>query len=66
MSEINKNEILIDKFGTDAPNLSRFDRGGTSLAEVQESLRNRGLVDRPVAMVAHLAWRYPRSTKAAD
>ena len=37
------NEILIDKFGTgaDAPNLSRFDRGGTSLAEVQESLRKR-------------------------
>jgi hypothetical protein len=37
----NKNEILIDKFGTDAPNLSRFDRGASSLAEVQESLRKR-------------------------
>jgi hypothetical protein len=35
------NEIRIDKFGTDAPNLSRFDRGATSLVEVQESLRKR-------------------------
>jgi hypothetical protein len=39
----NKNEILIDKFGpaADAPNLSRFDRGASSLREVQESLRIR-------------------------
>jgi hypothetical protein len=37
----NKSEILIDKFGTDAPNLSRFGRGASSLAEVQESLRKR-------------------------
>ena len=37
----NKPEILIDKFGADAPNLSRFGRGASSLAEVQESLRKR-------------------------
>jgi hypothetical protein len=37
----NKPEILIDKFGADAPNLSRFGRGASSLSEIQESLRKR-------------------------
>jgi hypothetical protein len=39
MSNTDKSETLI--FGTDAPNLSRFGRGASSLAEVQESLRKR-------------------------
>jgi hypothetical protein len=41
MSDADNKEILIDKFGADAPNLSRFGRGASSLAEVQESLRKR-------------------------
>jgi hypothetical protein len=41
MSNTDKPEILTDVFGTDAPNLSRFGRGASSLAEVQESLRKR-------------------------
>jgi hypothetical protein len=41
MSHTDKSETLTDVFGTDAPNLSRFGRGASSLAEVQESLRKR-------------------------
>jgi hypothetical protein len=41
MSNTDKPKTLTDVFGTDAPNLSRFGRGASSLAEVQESLRKR-------------------------
>jgi hypothetical protein len=40
----NSSEILTDTFGRNAPALSRFGEGATSLAEVAESLRQRDAI----------------------